>query len=143
MVVVFQPNLKYSKMYKAFVASKRKRARPRSETLEGLELPPSVKQGLGRSGGFHQVVSNIPNRRRLEDHARTHLVLSDPTRLRILFALSTSEMCPCVLKRITLVSDSKLSYHLSKLESAGLVSSRKTRNWRIYSITAKGRDLVR
>jgi predicted transcriptional regulator len=143
MVVVFQPNLKYSKMYKAFVASKRKRASPRPEPLDGLELPPSVKQGLGRSGGFRKVVSHIPDQKRLGEHAKTHLVLSDPTRLKILFALSTSEMCPCVLKRIAHVSDSKLSYHLSKLERADLIASKKTQNWRIYSITAKGRCLIR
>jgi predicted transcriptional regulator len=130
-------------MYKAFVASKRKHARPRSETLEGLELPPCVKQGLGRSGGFQKVVSHIPDQRHLGERAKTHLVLSDPTRLKILLALSASEMCPCVLKRIARVSDSKLSYHLSKLERAGLVASKKTQNWRIYSITAKGRCLIR
>ncbi len=130
-------------MYKAFVASKRKRALSKSDGLEGLDLPPTVKRGLGRSGGFRRVVSTIPGQTDLEGRARTHLVLSDPTRLKIIFALAASEMCPCVLKRIAHVSDSKLSYHLSKLESAGLVSSRKTQNWRVYSITAKGMSLVR
>jgi len=130
-------------MYKAFVASKRKRALSKSSGLEGLDLPPIVEIGLGKSGGFRKVVSTIPDQTCLAGRARTHLVLSDPTRLRILFALAASEMCPCVLKRIARVSDSRLSYHLSKLESAGLVSSRKTQNWRVYSITAKGMSLVR
>jgi DNA-binding transcriptional ArsR family regulator len=59
---------------------------------------------------------------------------ADPVRLRILEALSVSDLCPCLLREITGVTDSKLSYHLRILENAGLARSRRSRNWRIYSL---------
>lgn len=64
--------------------------------------------------------------------------MADHTRLRILWALSNMDLCPCVLTVIAGVSDSKLSYHLKVLESARLIKSRRTRSWRIYSITEEG-----
>lgn len=124
------------------MVSKRKSKSPNPEEIKDLDLPPPVAKAIARAGGYQQVVSAIPDSRGLDRTARTYLVLSDPTRIRILFALSVSDLCPCVLKRLAGMSDSKLSYHLSKLESAGLVSSRKTQNWRVYSITEKGRRLL-
>ncbi len=52
------------------------------------------------------------------------------------------DLCPCVLKVIADVPDSRLSYHLRILESARLIKSRRTRNWRIYSITNEGGKLL-
>ena len=74
--------------------------------------------------------------------AERHQALSDPVRLRVLWALSKADLCPCILKQITELSDSKLSYHLSVLEKSGLISSRRTRNWMIYSITPLGSDAL-
>ncbi|OGS41651.1 MAG: hypothetical protein A3K67_04750 [Euryarchaeota archaeon RBG_16_62_10] len=74
--------------------------------------------------------------------AEYHHALSDPTRQRILWALSMSDLCPCLLKRIARVSDSKLSYHLAVLERSGLVRVRRTRNWRIYSITPSAEEAL-
>ena len=64
--------------------------------------------------------------------------MADHTRLKILWALSNMDLCPCVLTVIADVSDSKLSYHLRILESARLIESRRTKSWRIYSITEEG-----
>ena len=80
----------------------------------------------------------IPSEARLRKAAEQHQSLADHTRLKILWALSDMDLCPCVLKVIAGVSDSKLSYHLKILESAKLIKSRRTRNWRIYSITDEG-----
>lgn len=64
--------------------------------------------------------------------------LADHIRLKILWALSQMDLCPCVLKVITKVTDSRLSYHLKILESARLIRARRTKNWRVYSITKEG-----
>ncbi len=62
------------------------------------------------------------------------------TRLKILYALKFCDLCPCVLKEYLKISDSRLSYHLSVLEDAGLVISYPEKNWKIYSITNLGRE---
>ncbi len=66
--------------------------------------------------------------------------MADHTRLRILWALSKMDLCPCVLKIIADVPDSKLSYHLKILESEKLVKARRKGNWRVYSITGEGKE---
>src|SRR5665647_2028371 len=45
--------------------------------------------------------------------------LSDPIRLSILHLLSAQPICVCVIKDVLHVPDSKLSYHLSVLQSTG------------------------
>jgi len=131
--------LKYFDFYKAFVVPKSNIRTRRNPSIRGLDLPPPVEKALAMAGGFRKVVSAIPDSRALARAARTNLALSDPTRIRILYALCECDLCPCVLKRIAGVSDSKLSYHLSRLEHENLITSRKEQNWRIYSITKKGR----
>ncbi|MCU0859525.1 MAG: metalloregulator ArsR/SmtB family transcription factor [Thermoplasmata archaeon] len=84
-------------------------------------------------------MSSLPDSRALSDRAKVHGALADGIRLRMLWALSRSELCPCLLTEITGLSDSKLSYHLRILKDAGLVSVTRTKSWRVYSITDEGR----
>ena len=108
-----------------------------------MALPPKVAVGVRSAGGFVRILRTIPERKRLTGSAKRHLALSERTRLRILWALSCSDLCPCLLKKITRMSDSKLSYHLRILKNAGLIRSRRTKNWRIYSITKAGRAALK
>ena len=134
--------MKYFGVYKAFVVSKRAKRNPRFNPISDLDIPPRVARGIKSAGGYKKVVSSIPTDDELARAARKHLALSDPTRIRILFALSKSELCPCVLKRITRISDSKLSYHLARLEDTGLVRFRRRENWRVYAITEEGEEIL-
>ncbi|WP_321429562.1 metalloregulator ArsR/SmtB family transcription factor [uncultured Methanolobus sp.] len=70
-------------------------------------------------------------------------VLSDPVRIRILKALQVSELCVCVLVEITDYKHSALSYHLKLLKDAGLVDSRRDKNFQIYHLTETGDKLLR
>jgi len=106
--------------------------------VESEGLPPEVAGGIERVGGPRELSRRLAPSRLMVETARYHMALSDTRRLRILYALSLSEMCPCVLKRLAGTSDSKLSYHLKVLESERLISSRRVKKWRIYSITRKG-----
>jgi ArsR family transcriptional regulator len=109
--------------------------------VEGMTLlPKEVEEALQRAGGLDGLLSRIPDKAEIEERANLHNALSDPIRLHILYALEGSNLCPCVLKRMTGLSDSRLSYHLNVLESAGLVSSSSRRRWRIYYLTEKGRS---
>jgi ArsR family transcriptional regulator len=110
---------------------------------DDLNLPEELRKELESRGGIGGVLEIVPERGYLEYQAQQFHSLSDPIRLQIMYALRIFDMCPCMLKRITDLSDSKLSYHLGKLEGAGLVSSRQNKNWRIYSLTENGRTYMK
>jgi DNA-binding transcriptional ArsR family regulator len=105
-------------------------------------MPPSVASGLNDHGGIRGLMQEVPSEVRLKKEAKRHQSLADHTRLKILWATSKMDLCPCVLKVVAGVSDSKLSYHLRVLEEAGMVRSRRIKNWMLYSITNLGRETL-
>jgi ArsR family transcriptional regulator len=103
-------------------------------------LPDEVSEAISEVGGLDLLLSAIkPDE--IKAQVNLHRILSDETRLTILQAIKQCDMCPCVLKVLMKISDSRLSYHLMVLEEAGLVRSYKKKNWKIYSITEKGRSI--
>ena len=60
--------------------------------------------------------------------------LSDPIRLQVLELLREQEMCVCDLCDRIDIAQSKLSFHLKTLKSAGLVRSRQEGRWIYYSL---------
>jgi DNA-binding transcriptional ArsR family regulator len=102
-------------------------------------LPEEVETILRQLGGLDRLIESLPADKALDKLAFVHSALSDPVRLRILSSLAKCDLCPCVLKEITKLSDSSLSYHLNVLEEAGLVSQSAYRRWRIYRLTEEGR----
>jgi len=104
-----------------------------------LNLPKKVEANLSKIGGLERLIGSLPEQKMLDDNAFLHNAMSDPIRLRILSALARCDLCPCVLKEITKLSDSRLSYHLNVLEEAGLITQSSHRRWRIYSLTIEGR----
>jgi len=102
------------------------------------DVPAQVLRGVTCAGGYAAIESSLPDVRVLEARAKVHGVLSEGVRLRMLWALARSELCPCLLKELTGLSDSKLSYHLKVLTDAGLARVVKRKSWRVYSITEKG-----
>jgi len=118
-----------------------KKGRPRQRS-DDLNVPPGIKKEIESRGGVPGLLELVPQRGYLTYQAGQFDSLSDPIRLQIMYALKLFDMCPCILKKITDLSDSKLSYHLGKLENAGLVSSRQEKNWRVYSLTESGRSFL-
>ncbi len=59
------------------------------------------------------------------------------TRQRMLGLLSIREMCVCELMTALNMTQPTTSHHLSILEDAGLVESRKEGRWVFYGITDK------
>lgn len=106
--------------------------------VEGIaQLPEEVESGLARVGGLDKLIESIPGEKELQKISEVHNALSDPIRQKILHSLASCDLCPCILKAVTELSDSRLSYHLNVLEEAGLVASRSKQRWRIYSLTEK------
>ena len=110
--------------------------------LKGLAIPSSIVSALETVGGVRGLTERIAPDRQLRKEARRHQSLADHTRLKILWALFRMDLCPCVLKVIAEVSDSKLSYHLKILESERLIRARRAKNWRVYSITDDGKEAL-
>ena len=65
---------------------------------------------------------------------------SDRTRLRILHLLRGGELCVCDLVRVLDAPQPKVSRHLAYLRKAGLVKSRKDKNWSYYELSPARTD---
>jgi len=66
--------------------------------------------------------------------AETFKVLSDPTRLKILYALSLTELCVCDLSALLGMRESAVSHHLRLLRALKLVRYRKEGRMAYYSL---------
>jgi ArsR family transcriptional regulator, arsenate/arsenite/antimonite-responsive transcriptional repressor len=60
--------------------------------------------------------------------------LADPSRVRVLLALRRRELCVCQITELFGLATSTVSKHLSILQHAGLVLSRKTERWVYYRL---------
>lgn len=67
---------------------------------------------------------DLPDRQ-IEAVSRTFKALGDPSRLRIVFALSRGEMCVCDLAAYLRISESAVSHQLRKLRDLALVRRRR------------------
>ncbi|MGV3707378.1 MAG: ArsR/SmtB family transcription factor [Gemmatimonas sp.] len=70
----------------------------------------------------------------LSQTAKLFHALSDETRLGILDMLGGGERCVCDLQDAFDAAQSRLSYHLKVLKSAGLVVDRTEGRWSYYSV---------
>ncbi len=68
------------------------------------------------------------------DLAEAFKVLSDPTRIKIIFALSKAELCVCDLSALLGMHDSAVSHHLRLLRTLKLVKYRKAGRIAYYSL---------
>lgn len=85
----------------------------------------------------------LPSVESLEPAALEAKALSDPTRLRIAFALQAGEeLCVCDLAWVTGRQEKLVSHHLRLLRSAGLARARKDGKMVLYSLTERGAGLV-
>ncbi|MCH8814235.1 MAG: helix-turn-helix transcriptional regulator [Chloroflexi bacterium] len=74
----------------------------------------------------------------LQQAAATFKALSDPTRLRILKAISgTDELCECNIVPTFGLSQPTISYHLKILREAGLVRSERRGQWVYHRLNEK------
>jgi len=66
--------------------------------------------------------------------AEVFKILSDPTRVKILHALSVAELCVCDLSALLDLQDSAVSHHLRLLRAFKLVKYRKEGRVAYYSL---------
>ena len=83
----------------------------------------------------YPLLGKVVNASESEHVAEMFDVLSDPTRLRILHALSLSgELCVCDLSFLVEMSQSAVSHQLRNLRTAGVVSRRKEGRTAYYAL---------
>lgn len=74
--------------------------------------------------------------------ARWFHALADETRLGIVRQLAQGERCVCDLTEALDAAQSRLSFHLKTLKTAGLVSDRREGRWVYYSINSEVLDAM-
>lgn len=77
---------------------------------------------------------SVPSEERLREQAERFKLLGDPTRLRILHALSIEELCVCDLAALLDSSPSAVSHQLRLLRTAQLVRFRKKGKMVYYTL---------
>jgi len=81
-----------------------------------------------------RVQESMPGAQQLNDLAEFFRVLGDPTRIRILNALSVTELCVCDLTAILEMNQSAVSHQLRILRNARLVRYRRDGRTVYYSL---------
>lgn len=76
----------------------------------------------------------MPAAEAVDRAAETLRILSDPTRLRILWALSQGESSVACLAELSDANPTAVSQHLAKLRLAGLVRARRQGTYMFYVI---------
>lgn len=69
--------------------------------------------------------------------------LADPIRLQVIEALRDGERCVCELTEQLDLAQSKLSFHLKVLKTAGLLADRQSGRWSYYRLRPEALDLLR
>ncbi len=73
-----------------------------------------------------------------ERRSRLYSALADKNRLNILQLLTFREMCVCELTAALNITQPNMTYHVKKLEGAGLVQREKRGKWVYCSLTDMG-----
>lgn len=81
-----------------------------------------------------QVKAKMPEESQLYDLADFFKVLGDSTRVKIMWALDSNEMCVCDLAVLLNMTKSAISHQLKALRQANLVTHRKEGKIVFYSL---------
>ena len=86
------------------------------------------------AGAVSRVRDGLADDARTAATAAIFSALSDPTRVRILDALSIEELCVCDLAEISAISQSGVSHQLRMLRDLGIVRYRREGNRAVYRL---------
>lgn len=91
----------------------------RSESVETCSC------AVVHEGAVAAAKNTLPDDAGLAELGEFFKVLTDPTRVKLLYALGSGELCVCDLSATTGASVSSVSHHLAALRHARLVKSRR------------------
>ena len=81
-----------------------------------------------------QAKNSSLSERELDRLALTYRVMGDPTRLKIVLALSGGEMCVCDMAAYIGLSESAISHQLRRLKDLALIKNRREGQILYYSL---------
>jgi len=98
-----------------------------------------MKNDTGHSGKEHDRIiedarGQIPDEKTVNELSDLFGILSDPTRLKILFAIGDGEVCVCCISELLGMSVSAVSHQLRTLRQAHLVKTRRDGRNIYYSL---------
>jgi DNA-binding transcriptional ArsR family regulator len=105
-----------------------------SEVKQGAPMAKSTTPVVFHQAMVDQAAENLPPQKDLALLGEFFKVLTDPTRLKILYALGTGELCVFDLSVSTGASVSSVSHHLAALKRGRLVKSRRDGRIIYYSL---------
>lgn len=82
-----------------------------------------------------KIIENIPDNKSLEKISEIFQLLSDPTRLKILWMLCHCEFCVNNIACLINMSAPAVSHHLKLLKQADLISSRRNGKEIYYTLS--------
>ncbi|WP_394525827.1 ArsR/SmtB family transcription factor [Lacrimispora sp. JR3] len=85
-------------------------------------------------GVVNKVLKAMPKEQELFDLAEFYKVFGDPTRVKILYVLSQSEMCVCDIANLLGMGQSAISHQLRVLKQMRLVKFRREGKTVFYSL---------
>jgi DNA-binding transcriptional ArsR family regulator len=101
---------------------------------ENNNIDDSIELCEGHHMHPHISPSQIPGDEILYSLAELYKVFGDPTRIRILYALSTQELCVCDIADLLGMTQSAISHQLRVLKQSHLVKFRREGKTVFYSL---------
>ena len=81
-----------------------------------------------------QIRQCMPSAQALQRVAEFYKIMGDPTRCKLIFALSQREMCVCDLANLLAMTKSAVSHQLSKMRANRIVQCRREGKSIFYSL---------
>ena len=104
---------------------------PKTKTRSGVCVVPCFKEEVVR-----EVKAALPGDLAVRNAAAFFGALADPSRLKILLAISREELCVCDVSHVVGLSVSATSHQLRLLRNLGIVTYRNDGKMAYYSLTA-------
>ncbi len=79
--------------------------------------------------------ARVPDEEMARKQSDFFKALSDPVRVRIVYALSEGDLCNCHLMKIMDMPQTAISHHMKVLKHAGIVKDRRSGKWINYTLT--------
>jgi ArsR family transcriptional regulator len=79
----------------------------------------------------------IPTDEAAKKQAEFLKAISDPSRIKIVYALQSGELCVCEIMALLKMPQTMVSHHCKILKVAGIISDRKAGPWVYYSLADK------
>ena len=107
-----------------------------------LDVPECIRLYMDDKGGMDGIKKLLPSENQVKHASKIFHSLSSPVRVKVLRLLQERPLCPCILAQAIGVASSKLSYHLSALQQAGLIKGEQKGRWIMYSLTPLGEEML-